>query len=272
MSSLADIPSESECKQIMHEIRCSGLATCECGEDIIWKDKNDYGWCRLCRVKIRPKAGLLLYSSKLSYRQLFGLVWCWQHKQSPGSTMAALDVSYTTIARWYGRFREHLPIDASPMLSGVVEVDESYFGKQRYGNQTIVIGAIERLVDPITGVRRLKLRIIPDTEQDSLEMFLEDNVERGSLVVTDCHMGYNGIEWLGYMHESWNHSKGHFAGTNQIEGTWSSMKRHMRKLYGSIPTKDLQLILNEWQSRHNQPELFTTPEDYLKVVCSGLVG
>lgn len=74
------------------------------------------------------------------------------------------------------------------MLSGVVEVDEAWFGKKRFGNQTIVVGAIER------DTKRLKLQIIPDTEQDSLEGFLETHVTRGSLVVTDCASGYNDIE------------------------------------------------------------------------------
>ena len=89
------------------------------------------------------------------------------------------------------------------MLSGVVEVDEAWFGKRKFGGQTIVMGAIER------DTKRLKLAIIPDTEQDSLEGFLETNVARNSLVVTDAATGYSGIEWLGYTRESWNHSKGH---------------------------------------------------------------
>jgi transposase-like protein len=142
----------------------------------------------------------------------------------------------------------------------VVEVDEAYFGKKRYGHQVIVIGAIER------DTKRLRLRIIPDTEQKTLESFVEDVIAPNSLVVTDCHGGYNDLELLGYAHETWNHSKGHYAGTNHIEQTWSAMKRYMRKLYGNIPTKDLQLILNEWEARHNQPELFTTPEGFLGYV------
>lgn len=266
MSSLADIPSESKCKQILYEIEHGGLITCICGNKIIWKDNVAYGWCKQCRKQLYPKAGSLLKNSKLSCRQLFGLIWCWQHRQSPGSVMAALNVSYTTIERWYERFRQYLPPDPMSMLSGVVEVDEAYFGKRRYDNQVIVIGAIERLVDPSTNTKRLKLQIIPDTEQDSLELFLQNNVTRNSLVITDCHLGYSDIEWLGYGHETWNHSKGHFAGTNHIEQVWSALKRYMRKLYGNIPTKDMQLILNEWEARHNQPELFTSPEVFLKLV------
>lgn len=40
-------------------------------------------------------------------------------------------------------------------------------GKHKFGGQKIVIGAIE--ID----TRRLRLQIIPDTEQDSIELFLE---------------------------------------------------------------------------------------------------
>ncbi len=264
MLSLTDIPFESQCKQIMHEIlsRCGA----SCGHKVAWDKNKNYGWCRICQKKVRPKATTIFFSSKLSYRQLFCLIWCWQYRQSPGSITAALGLSYPTVRRWYKRFRESLPPSPPFKLEGVVEVDEAYFGKRRHGGQTIVVGAIERITNPITNTRRLKLRIIPDTEQDSLEMFLEDNVLRGSLVVTDLHGGYNGIEWLGFLHETWNHSEGLFSGTNHIEQNWSAMKRHMRKLYGNIPTRDMQLIIDEWEARHNRPELFLTPEGYLRAV------
>jgi transposase-like protein len=275
MSSLADIPSEIKCKQILYEIANAGLVSCVCGQDIAWRTNNDYGWCKVCRRKIRPKAGTWLAGSNLSVQQLLKLLHCFIWRQSPSSVINATNLSYSTIERWYKRFREHLPPDklddsGQPIkLSGIVEVDESYFGKRRYGHQTIVVGAIERFPDPITELRRLKLKIITDTEQETLEKFIQNTIEPGSLVVTDCHAGYNDLEFLGWPHETWNHSKGHYAGTNHIEQNWSVMKRYMRKLYGNIPTKDLQLILNEWQARHNQPELFESPEKFLQGTIQG---
>jgi transposase-like protein len=167
-------------------------------------------------------------------------------------------LSYTTIQRWYWRFRALVPADdQQALLSGVVEVDEAWFGKRKFGGQTIVMGAIER------DTKRLKLAVITDTEQDSLEGFLETHVTRDSLVVTDCAAGYNGLGFLGYGHEAWNHSKGHFAGTNHIEATWSALKRYLRKLYGCVPTKKIQLVLNEWMARHNNLRLFASPQAYL---------
>lgn len=217
-------------------------------------------------LRVELSSRLVICLAVKSCRQILQLIWCWQHRQSPGSVRAALSIEYPTIERWYKRFRQHLPLDTLYRLSGIVEVDESYFGKRRYGHQVIVIGAIERFSDPTTNTRHLKLQIIPDTNAETLEAFVEANIERDSLVVTDCHGGYNDLEFLGWTHETWNHSKGHLAGTNHIEQNWSVMKRYMRKLYGNIPTKDLQLILNETVARHNQPELFSSPESYLREV------
>lgn len=258
MTSLAEMPTERRCKQVVHYLLTNTTTCTTCNGKLFWKHARDYGWCRACRAKVRPKAATWFRGSKLRYRQVFVLLYCWQTRQSPGACRLATGLSYTTVRRWYWRFRALVPQDdRTAVLSGVVEVDEAWFGKKRFGGQTIVVGAIER------DTKRLKLQIIPDTEQDSLEGFLEQHVARSSLVVTDCGAGYNGIEWLGYTRESWNHSKGHFAGTNHIEATWSAMKRHLRKLYGCVPTKQLQLVLNEWMARHNSLQLFTSPAAFL---------
>ena len=159
----------------------------------------------------------------------FVCLWLGKHAESPGSVRIATGLSYTTIHRWYARFRQHLPSDGGELLSGVVAVDEAWFGKQRHskrGKQTIVMGGIE--VD----TRRLRLQVIPDTEQDSIELFLEVWVARGSHLITDAHASYNGVEWLDYSREAYNHSTGHFGMSSHIECIWSAMKRHLRKLYG----------------------------------------
>jgi transposase-like protein len=254
MSSLA-LPSEARCKRYI-QTQLVGNDRCPtCKRTLSFK--REYGWCKACRTKVRPKAATWFRGSKLRYRQVFLLLHCWQQRQSPGSARLATGLSYTTIHRWYWRFRALVPKDGTPLLNGIVEVDEAWFGKKKFGGQTIVMGGIER------DTKRLKLAIIPDTEQDSLEGFLEANITRDSLVVTDCGAGYRDIGFLGFGHEAWNHSAGHFAGTNHIESTWSALKRYLRKLYGCIPTDKLQLILNEWMARHNNLRLFASPQSYL---------
>jgi len=263
MSSLASIPGEARCKQVVHYL-LTHTSTCSvCAGKLSWR--REYGWCRQCRSKVRPKAATWFRGSNLRYRQLFLLLWCFQNRQSPHTARLVTDVSYTTVRRWYGRFREQLP-PAAPELSGIVEVDESFFGRQKYGHQTMVVGAIER------DTRRLRLQVIPDRAQDTLELFLTACIARNSLILTDAHAGYHDLEFYGYTHERCNHSNGHFGPTNQIENMWGVMKRYLKKLYGCVPTVQLQLILNEWMARQNNPGLFTSPTTYLQAtLCSGLV-
>ena len=90
----------------------------------------------------------------------------------------------------------------------------------------------------------------------------------------DKWWAYDELELLGYVHESWNHSKGRFAGTNQGENIWSVTKRHARKLFGGrILTRQLYSLCLEWIARANQPELFASPIAFLRFTMAyGLVG
>jgi IS1 family transposase len=194
------------------------------------------------------------------------LIWCWQQKQTVGATRSLSGLSYYTIRQWFRRFRLALPADTT-ILSGLVEADESAFGRQRFGRQTWVAGAIER------GSRRIKLRIVPDRGRETLEQFTLSSIQVGSQVNTDAWGAYNELYLLGYTHDFCNHSIGHFGETNLIENLWSVIKRHLRSLYyGKLTLKDLPLILNEWEIRQNQPELMYNVNNYLRAVsCSGLL-
>ena len=215
-----------------------------------------YWWCRVCRKKWRPKALTWLKGSKLSEGQISTLLRGWQKNVSPGAMKHLTGLSYPTVERWYARFRLHLPVDGVS-LQGVVEVDEAFFGRKRHFNQKIVMGAIERRSG------RIKLGVIPDREQDSLEGFLLRHVRTDSLLHTDCHTGYYDIGWNGYGHQLHNHSRGHFKDTNQIENVWSVAKRQLRRMYGQIKTDRLPEFLQEWEGRRNFPKLFNSPEAYL---------
>lgn len=232
-----------------------------CKQELRPRYVRKYLWCGVCRRKYRPTAykGSWLYGMKLKPRQLFVLLWCWQNKKSPDTARLLSSVSYTTVRRWYARFREHLPDESAAILAGLVQIDESYLGKLKSRQpQTIVAGAIE----PHT--RRIALRVTNSRGQDALEQFVLDRIQLGTLVVSDKWYAYEELPLLGYGHKSWNHSAGQFAGTNQIEGLWSSIKRYLRKLYGCVPTKNLEIILSEWMARQNSPGLFASPTNYLR--------
>ena len=115
MSSLASIPGEARCKQVVHYLLTNKTTCTTCSSKLSWK--REYGWCKLCRTKVRPKAATWMRSSNLKYRQIFGLLWCFQNRQSPHTARLVADVSYPTVRRWYTKFRENLP--ESSFITGV---------------------------------------------------------------------------------------------------------------------------------------------------------
>lgn len=263
MNSLASLPRERQCHIQLFKI-VYGKSSCpSCSGKLLFR--RSYAWCRYCRKKHSVRAATWFRGSNLTLQKMWLLVWCWQKQKSVGTAVDITGVSYPTVRRWYRRFRAIVP-QSTLQLSGIVEIDESFFGKQKYGQQTIVIGAIER------DTRHIRLQIIPDRAQDTLELFLTSTIDRASHLTTDAFSGYNDLEFYGYSHERCNHSNGHFGPTNIIENFWGVLKRSLRRLYGKLTLADLRNILREWEQRQNKPEMFYNVDNYLKAtLCSELV-
>ena len=261
MNKLPKFASNKKCWQLINKLAFGENLLCpKCELSLGENYQNKYLWCRACRKKYRAGAykASWLYGMKLQPKQLFVLLWCWQHKKSPDTARLLALVSYTTVNRWYERFRTQLPVSAEVVLQQAAISDESYFGKLKSRQDQIIVAGV------IAVNKQLRLQAVANRTAKALTGFVTETVQEGALVVTDAWWGYEELELHGYARESWNHSKGQLAGTNPIEQVWSSMKRYLRKLYGCIPTKHLNLILKEWEARHNFPQLFNSPIDYLQ--------
>ena len=260
MGTLPKFASNLKYWRILNKLVFSDEVQCPtCCQALAENYHRRYLWCPACRQKYRATAyrGSWLYGMKLSPKQLFVLLWCWQNRKSPDTARLLAYVSYTTVQRWYQRFRTELPTSDAVRLNDLVAADESFFGRLRsQQEQEIVVGVISHL-------NQLRLLTVGQRDAATLSTFICETVTEGALVLTDEWRGYGELENWGYEREAWNHSRGRFAGTNQIERVWSAIKRYLRKLYGCIPTKHLPVILKEWEARHNFPGLFTNPETYL---------
>ena len=253
--------------QILNQLAFGKLLSCpKCGTIKMSENyQGRYVWCKHCRAKHRYSAAkrTFLYGCKLQPLMLYKLLWCFLNRMSIETIRTETKLSYVTIGRWVKRFRENLSHDteSKPKLTGVIKIDESFFGKRRSKQeQLIVIGAVN------ADTNEIRLEIIPDREAETLEDFVLSNIEKGSTIVSDSWLGYINLQWLGYDHIAFNHSKGQFAHTNQIESLWAEIKGSLRRIHGNILTKDLQLILSEYEARHNHPELFESVESFLKYV------
>jgi len=202
---------------------------------------------------------------KVTYRQLWTLLLCWQRRYPFGVAVEVSGLSHVTVRRWYRRFRYNLVYE-SPQLSGTVEVDESFLGRRKTGNQRIAIGAWCR------DTRKIVVRRIPNRMQETTDRFLLEHVVRGSIVCTDGAQFYEGIDsFFGYQHVTCNHSEFHFGPTNLAECIWSMLKRFIRRTWHHFRNRHwLPTFLREFEARFNAPELFDSPLTYLQTCLAAV--
>lgn len=150
--------------------------------------------------------------------------------------------------------------------SGVVEVDESYFGARRvkgkrgrgsYG-KTIVFGIFKRNGHVYT-------EIVPDCSKATLQAVIRGRVSLDSVINSDGWPGYNGLVDVGYeKHLRVEHGNDEFVRgkihINGIEGFWGFAKVRMAKFRGMNKTS-FYLHLKETEFRYNHRN-----EDIYKII------
>jgi transposase-like protein len=159
-----------------------------------------------------------------------------------------------------------------------VEVDETFIGgkarfmhkdrriktKVREGNwgKAIVMGMLER-----NG--KVKATVIADRKKAALHAVLDELVDKGSLVYTDEHQGYQGID-NDYLHKIVNHLDTYVQGTVHTQGMenfWSLLKRGLGGTYISVEPFHLFRYIDEEPCRFNNREM-NDAERFALVVSS----
>ncbi len=269
MFRIDEVPSNAKLRSLFRHATFGKRVFCpRCGTSHIKQSEARYR-CPKCRRPFSLFSVSWLGCTKLSLRQIWILLQCWQAQYTLPAASSMASVSIITVRRWYGRFRRHLVYVSPEKFLGEVEVDESFVGRRRYKNQRIVLGAWCREEEKVI------LRIVPNRSQGTTDRFLLEHINEGSTVYTDSATCYEGIdEFFGYIHEACNHSKFVFGPTNRIEGIWSILKRHIRRTYHHVWKEHLPQLLWEIEARINTPQMFRNPLTYLQsslvVVPGGL--
>ena len=203
-------PDEQACLGYLERLRWGDGFVCPCCGTVDggwWAVRRGLRKCAVCHHETSVTAGTIFHGSRLPLTTWFAAIWYVVNQKQGVSALGLQHVlefgSYQAAWAWLHKLRRAMVLPGRELLSGVVEVDESYVGARRTGaggrraaGKAIVAIAVERDQVP----ERVRMRRIPNVTKDTLTDFVLDNVARGSEVRTDGWQGYFDIGRYRFSH------------------------------------------------------------------------
>jgi len=259
--------SEDRCRTYLEALRWADDVLCpRCNSDKISQivKRNQYD-CDACRYQFSVTAGTVFNDSHLPLWKWFLCTYllCESRKgMSANQLSRTLGISYKTA--WYlcHRIRSAMREINPELLTGIVEIDETYVGGRTHGKGTQ--GRSTKQKEVVIGIKQrggaLRFFKAEDVKSGTLARFIKENVSADvEVVMTDdanfyprafMEAGINGRK-----HKSINHSNGVYVDgditTNGIESAFSLLKRGIIGSWHKVSAKHLPAYLDEMTFRFN---------------------
>jgi transposase-like protein len=199
---------DSSCRSYLFALRWpEGFVCPRCGGRAAWPMRRGLWLCGECRHQASVAAGTIFQDSHLPLTTWFRAMWHVTSQKNGASALGLQRVlglgSYKTAWALLHKLRRAMVRPGRDRLTGVVEVDETYWGGEEEGvsgrqTQDKALIAIAAQEDG-TGIGRIRLCRVPDLTKATLHGFIAQAVEPGSTVRTDGLNSYLGLE--GYAHD-----------------------------------------------------------------------
>ena len=202
-------PDDKACVAFLERLRWAGGFVCPKGHAAAsaWRTERGLSVCPTCRCQVSATAGTIFEGTRKLRPWLLA---AWEvTSQKYGASALGLQRtmglgSYETAWAWLHKLRRAMVRPDRDQLSGEVEVDETYLGGEDPGvmgrkivRRSIVVIAVEMNEG---NIGRIRLRHAPNANADTLQGFIVDVVEPGSLIHTDGWRGYASIATKGFRH------------------------------------------------------------------------
>lgn len=256
------------CNDYMRSIKWpDGVLCCHnCGSTSVYElSTRPLLKCRDCKKQFSYKVGTIFEDSPLGLDKWFVAVWAIANAKNGISSHElgrALGVTQKTAWFMLHRVREAMRTGEFRKMSGTVESDETFIGGEAKNMHKHIRdkkirgrGAVGKRV--IHGILErggeVRAKVVESTEAKVLQGEVRAAVERGSIVCTDAHRGYSGLE-DNYIHEVVDHTIEYVRGevhTNGLENFWSLFKRALKGTYTHCEPFHLQRYVDEEIFRYN---------------------
>lgn len=265
---LLQFKTEEDCWNYLFKMRWSNGYFCsKCGSNKYWITKKKLIHCINCNYQASVTAGTIFHKTRKPLLLWFHIVW-WVVAQKTGASAYNLKDfmgfgSYETAWAWLHKLRRAMVRPNRDKLIGEVEVDETYIGgkesgkgKQGRGAETksLVVVATECKGKQIG---RVRFKIIHDASGEELIQFIQNNIQPGSIIVTDGWKGYNSLSAT----KKYKHKIKVISGSEQeahellphVHLVDSLVKRWINGTHqGRVSSKHLSYYLDEFAFRFNR--------------------
>ncbi|GAB3918384.1 IS1595 family transposase [Mucilaginibacter boryungensis] len=263
---------ETTCKAYLAKQRWGDTPSCpHCGNVGAYVTNRGFK-CKAkeCAKKFSVTSGTIFENTKIPLSDWFAAIYlATAHKKGISSLQLSRDLNITQKSAWFilHRVREMLTENAPEMLTGTVEVDETYVGgatknksnKKRaelrltggqYFSKTSVVAMLERE----SGTVQTTVFKANSVKTSDVLPIIQSTVGEQALIITDSSTMYGSLK-QSYKHEVVNHvQKEYVRGamhTNTIEGFFSQLKRGIVGVYHFVSTKHLHRYCHEFGYRYN---------------------
>ena len=238
----AQFSTEEACRDYLSRLRWpDGFACPRCSGRAVWEASRQRLMCGACGYQTTVTAGTIFHRTRKPLRLWFQAAW-WLTAQKNGASALGLQRllglgQYKTAWTWLHKLRRAM---VRP-------------GRRLGDLQSLVLVAAE---EAGAGIGRIRLRRAADASAASLEAFIQEAVEPGSVVRTDGWPGYARLATLGYQHEvvvtggDEQLVSGHFPRVHRVA---SLLKRWLLGTHqGAVKPSYLDYYLDEFTFRFNR--------------------
>jgi transposase-like protein len=236
--------------------------TCS-GQDRITTRKGGFYRCNKCKLDFTVRTGTIFERSHVPlHKWVYAMYLMVTARKGISSLQLAKEIGVTQKSAWFmlQRLREACG-GTTGKLSGIVEIDECFVGgkeanKHEYKKLKMGRGAVGKKA--VMGLRerggKTIAMTVENTNKETLQNAIYDNVELGSTLMTDEATAYTGLNVF-FKHDTVNHVGGEYSrgtvSTNGIESVWAVLKRSIYGTWHQVSVKHLDRYVSEVSFRLN---------------------
>lgn len=255
--------SEEACEKYVFEQRWPNSFECpHCGhEQYYYISTRKLYECCDCHKQTSLTAGTIMHKSKISLLEWFWAIYLVAHDKRGKSALSLsveLGLNYRSAWRLLRKIRSAMSQrDKDYLLSGLVEMDDAYFGSPKKGRDgrgttKIKVGIALSTTDE-GNPQYLRMEVIDAVTIEEIHRLAGSFIAKGSTILTDGHGSYKRLPQAGYKHIS----RPYYREDKETFLKWlhtiiSNAKAFINGTYHGLSSTYFQTYLDEFCYRFNR--------------------